>query len=138
MGYCISLTDSDFRIPASKKAEALAAMKKMDPSVKGRGFWDNKRQWSWVDQEDIERAQSLEEAMTQWRYCPQIDVEGNIRRIDFEGEKIGQEDELFAVLAPFVEDGSFIEMQGEDGAMWRWVFRDGTVKMVEPKIEWGD
>jgi hypothetical protein len=29
-------------------------------------------------------------------------------------------------------------MQGEDGAMWRWVFKNGEMRTIEPRIEWGD
>jgi hypothetical protein len=138
MGYCITLMDSNFRLKASKKKEALAALKKMDPSVNGRGFWDGTKQWSWVDQKHINQAKSLEEALSIWRYCPEVDQEDNIISVDFDGEKIGQEDEMFKVIAPFVEDGSYIEMQGEDGAMWRWVFKNGEMRTIEPRIEWGD
>jgi len=136
MGYCITQRDSKFRIPAARKAEALAVMKAMDPSTEGRGSWDGQRQWSWVDQKNVNKAQSLEEAMTEWRYAPETDAEGNITGVNFDGEKIGQEDVLFKLIAPFVEDGSFIEMEGEDGCMWRWVFKGGLVKEVTPSIEW--
>lgn len=50
-----------------------------------------------------------------------------IHGISFEGEnQDGTEHEMFNAIAPFVEPGSYIEMQGEDGAIWRWVFQDDT------------
>lgn len=46
--------------------------------------------------------------------------------ISFEGEsQDGTEEEMFQAIAPFVEADSYIEMQGEDGEIWRWIF-DGT------------
>lgn len=136
MGYCINQVDSKFRIPAARKAEALAIMKTMDPAQKGAGYWDGRRQWSWVDQANVNKANSLEEAMTEWRYVPTVDAEGNITDVTFEGQKLGQEDVLFALLAPFVEEGSFIEMEGEDRSVWRWIFKGGVVKEVSPTVEW--
>ncbi len=138
MGYHISMMDSKFRIPASVKEQALAAMKRMNPSKKGSGYWQDKPQWAWVDQEIVNKAPTLEDAMTEWRYVPEMDDEGNIVDISFEGEKIGDEMEMFKTIAPFVEEGSYIEMQGEDGAFWRWVFKNGQVKEVTPRVEWDD
>jgi len=46
--------------------------------------------------------------------------------ISFEGEsQDGSEEAMFQSIAPFVEADSYIEMQGEAGEIWRWVF-DGT------------
>ena len=39
-------------------------------------------------------------------------------------------------IAPYVEAGSYIEMYGEDGDKWRYVFDGKTVKEVYPKVEW--
>lgn len=38
--------------------------------------------------------------------------------------KRGQEAVFFAVLAPYIQPGSY-EWNGEDGATWKWTFRDG-------------
>jgi hypothetical protein len=35
------------------------------------------------------------------------------------GTKLGWEDALFAALAPFAEEGSFVSVVGEDGRIWR-------------------
>ena len=42
--------------------------------------------------------------------------------LEFVGEKFLQDAELFDVLAPFVREGSFIDMRGEDDVAWRWYF----------------
>lgn len=45
---------------------------------------------------------------------------------------------LMKYAAAYVTDGSFIEMCGEQNDYWRYVFKGGKLKEVEPKttIEW--
>ena len=72
-------------------------------------------------------------------YIPKLDNDGNIVEIDFEGERLGHdEDVMFNAIAPYVEDGSFIEMVGEDGDRWRWVFKNGECKEIKAKMTWND
>jgi hypothetical protein len=70
-------------------------------------------------------------------YAPDTDDDGNIIGLEFVGDKVVYDEEkMFQKIAPFVEDGSFIEMRGEDGAMWRWVFSGGTVREVRATVVW--
>lgn len=39
--------------------------------------------------------------------------------------KIGDEEKLFAAIAPVVMDGSFIDVRGEDDSEWRWMWENG-------------
>lgn len=39
--------------------------------------------------------------------------------------KIGDEEKLFAAIAPVVMDGSFLDVRGEDDSEWRWVWENG-------------
>ena len=72
-------------------------------------------------------------------YIPETDDDGNVIDLDFAGDKLSyEEDKMFQKIAPFVEDGSFIEMRGEDGAMWRWYFSDGQVREVQAKVVWDE
>jgi hypothetical protein len=53
----------------------------------------------------------------------------------FDGDRMCDEIEVFLkVVAPFVKKGSFIEMEGEDGGIWRWVFNGKTFKEQEGKV----
>lgn len=47
--------------------------------------------------------------------------------LEFKGEKLGQEKEMFERLAPFVEDYSYLEFEGGDGKLWRWTFIEDRV-----------
>lgn len=74
--------------------------------------------------------------MKKHHYDFELDPEGNIIDISFVGDKI--EDDLYAFkeIAPYVKEGSFIEMKGEDGAKWKWIFENGTCREVTAKFIW--
>jgi len=61
---------------------------------------------------------------------------GDVTDIYFLGDKLYDEDDWFFEIAKFVEEGSFIEMEGEDGYIWRWVFKDGKSYSITPVITW--
>lgn len=42
-----------------------------------------------------------------------------------EDKKMGQEEQLFAAIAPVVEDGSFVNVTDQDGEEWRWFWENG-------------
>jgi hypothetical protein len=145
MGYCIDQLGCNFFIKAEDKVKALQAVKKLmklaNKIGQGGSYGPNGKteQWfSWVGTADVLKADTLEKAMEEWRYCPSTDEWGNINSVRFYGEKLGQEMELFKVLAPFVKDGSYIEMQGEDGSVWRWAFKKGEVKEQAAKFVYND
>lgn len=65
-------------------------------------------------------------------------IRGDLGILSFCGE-FSPEDEFFAALAPFVEDGSLIEWQGGDSKMWCHLFKDGSVKTLSvARIIWAD
>ena len=51
----------------------------------------------------------------------------------FNGEKLGDDALLWETMAPFIKDGGFIEVHGED-AYWRWKFNDGQFQEVELRL----
>ena len=54
-----------------------------------------------------------------------LDDGGNLGLVHY-NNKTGAEGHFFEAIAPFVQDGSFIEWRGEDGCEWRWLFTNGT------------
>ena len=60
--------------------------------------------------------------MREWRWQPKLDEDGNIIAITFRGESLGDENLLFNVIAPYVVPESCIDMSGEDGDEWFWLF----------------
>ncbi len=61
-----------------------------------------------------------------------VDVIG----ISFVGEKSSDEKLVFDLISPYVEAGSYIEMSGEDGEVWRFLFDGKSCEEKYPKVEW--
>jgi hypothetical protein len=127
--------NSNFTIKPSNVAGALASIKGLagnETITDGSG-----RHYSWVISSEFVNAETLSQALRAWRWVCVRDGETNeIEGINFEGEKIGDEEALFDAIAPFVEPGSFLEMQGEDGALWRWVFDGKTCTEKTATVSW--
>lgn len=124
MGYCMDQKHSAFKIKKENFAAALEAIKglALQASQIGGGSSRGEKGFSWVSTEEFTTAGTLKEALSAWRWETNESKEGDIDGIFFNGEKLGDDQTLFETLAPYVEAGSFIGMEGEDGAIWRWFF----------------
>lgn len=135
MGYCMQLKNESFRIKGKENIrKAFEAIKALDgqEAEKGAcgGIWRAgvcvSRHYSWVNENFSKGHQMLAGIMEEWRWIPEMKhedgVEVEVLGISFDGEKLGDDQILFDAIAPFVEPGSFIEMVGEDGCIWRWYF----------------
>jgi hypothetical protein len=135
MGYCMDQRSSFFHIAKANEDAALQAIKALagtETIEDGSG-----RHFSRVDTGRFLAATTLDDALLAWRWETYRDGDGVIGNIGFRGEKYGDDTVLFTAIAPFVEPGSYIEMNGEDGALWRWIFKNGTVDEVSATITWG-
>lgn len=84
-------------------------------------------------------SENVGKVMAAARHYPyefEFDNEGNITDIDFVGDKLAGDKAMFQKIAPLVRDGSVIEMEGEDGAQWKWVFKDGKCKEIKATLVW--
>lgn len=125
MGYYVSQRGCNFFIAAENKEKALQAIKDLG----------DKPMFSWVDNKSYLEADTLAKAMNAWRWS--IDEEDdNVVNICFDGEKLGDDEVLFQTIAPFVKADSYIEMDGEEGCLWRWVFDGKRCQEVTPQIIW--
>jgi hypothetical protein len=132
MGYYISLRYSNFYIERDRKEEALRLFKNnmlAYVDILGRGGSLTAKWFSWTDTAFLLAATTIEEVLDHFGWAPEHDDKENIIDLYFENEKIGQEDLLFKTIAPCVREGSFLDIDGEEGEMWRWYF-DGT-DMIE-------
>ena len=125
MGYGMHLHDNEFFMKEEDKKSALHSLKKMVPG-----------KYRWTHTDDFKDAHSFGEAMEAWRWAIHEDDDGNVDDIEFEGENAGDDLVMFKVIAPFVKKGSYIEMVGEEGDRWRWVFDGGMCEEVKAKISW--
>lgn len=140
MGYRIAMVDCDFFIRKEDKVAALGAIKALDPFNGRGGAFDvdtgKVESWfSWVCTDEYKNATTLQEAAEAWRWELQGAVGGDVTAICFDGEKLGDDEHFLMAIAPFVRDGSWIEIEGED-EHWRWCFAGGVLHTVTPTITW--
>ena len=119
MGYGISLNQVRFFIAEKDKYAAYKAFKQ-----------------SSLAEKTGEPIRCIEEALEYFGYAPENDADDNIVDLEHTFKNLGNEEELFSIIAPYVKDGSFIEVFGDDGELWRWVFTKGEMNEITPKIEW--
>lgn len=142
MGYCVRIEITDIRILAEKVAECLAAINAMhDPATMrdkaGGGSTDGSVWYSFTRNPPESGFRSLVNAFEAWRYDAFVDEDDGSVVIDcFDGEKWGDDEQLFQTIAPFVEGEGLILVRGEDGAQWRYTFNNGEMTEQTAKIVW--
>lgn len=128
MGYCIQLLDSKFEIKKEHFKKLKKAFKKLDENHK----------LAWVEKGFSH--DTLSNVFDSLRYPVQFsqDESNNecISSIEFSGEKLGNDDFIWDTIAPFVTSGSYLEFLGEEGEMWRVIFKDGKWEEKSPQINW--
>lgn len=147
MGYYMSIRSENFEMEPDQFAGALAAIKTLMGKVKELGHggcWSGGKQtewhFTWVTTDTVLNATTLYDAMKEWRWGLDFldDQNSRVIGIEFRGEKIGQDELLFEAIAPFVKDGSYIEMNGGDGSIWRWLFKGGKCVEQNATVSYGD
>jgi hypothetical protein len=144
MGYYIQIKQSAFMIHKNNLSRFFELVGEMmsDNAVAANGnggswggdgrktnFW-----YSWVNTDAVRKAvadRDIIQVFEEWGYELDFINEGtdgvNHYRLDIRGgeAKIGDEEKFFAVIAPVVEDGSLLDVRGEDDAEWRWMWENG-------------
>ena len=87
---------------------------------------------------DARYAKQIAAELADYWYEGIFDENGNIVEISFNGEKLRDEFEMFQRIAPMVDDGCFLQVSGEDGSLWRWVFKNGKCYGIDALITWPD
>jgi hypothetical protein len=126
MGTPIHLIEAEFFIPQEKRLDALKALREL-------GRREPRLMWGVSDA--FVHARSLPEALDNAGWYVECDEDYNIVGITCENEKAGSEDEFFEALAPFVKDGSYLEVRYYDSP-FRWVFKNGKLETLEPEVTW--
>lgn len=134
MGYYMDQTDSKFVMKKENFGKALQALKGVfipeNMTCIDYVYGKKYPHFSWVDTNVVLKAKTIEEALKEIRYEPEYDNEGNIVNVEFTGEKFGDEEIFFMALAPYIEKGSYISFEGEDGCEWTWFFNGKKVKYL--------
>jgi hypothetical protein len=130
MGYCIRLQNAEFRIRQEDKRLAHTAVMEIDDQRVQGEIADEIR-----DHDDTDTLAIVVSAFG-WKLVE--DAYDNVVSIRHDGEKAWREKELFDALAPYVEDGCFVEVTGEDGDHFRWAFKNGLCVQQQAIISWED
>ena len=127
MGYYMNSMNCSF---ALKKENVKAAWESI------KNLLQEKKEIGWTSWESIKNCCSFEEVMAECGWEVYINEKGDYDAIIFINEKASNDIVILNAIAPYVEPNSYIQMQGEDGEIWRWVFEDGQVKEIYPTILW--
>ena len=137
MGYSYCVNSASFGIDSRHFPDLMDHLLKWHTKMMA-----DKNPIKWIDHQvciDLLNEGDLMAYFVQWQYAVTINVtSGDIVNISHEGEKIGQEESLWEQIAPWVQDGSHIDCQGEDNDLWRWQWREGRVYTIEAEITYPD
>ena len=131
MGYYINKRAGEFQIKQGDCANALEAIREIPDNPEG--FMGGR--YAWVP-DDWRKHDNLVDMLRAWRWDAEVDDDGNIIDLQFVGEKLGDCFTMFQAIAPFVQEDSYIEMVGEDGDRWRWIFDGHTCEEKSATINW--
>ena len=82
---------------------------------------------------------SLEDVLSEFGFETESDENDNIisiEDVDMDNNDNDVIESIFSVIAPFVYEGSYIELYDEYGGKWRWIFRDGKCIYVKATVTW--
>ena len=85
---------------------------------------------------DAQNAEAVTRIFADAGYETDVDSSGNIVGCNPDGSGIVDDDTLYEALAPFMRDGSFLEICNEMGDNWRRVFAGGSCKRVSAIVVW--
>ena len=114
MGYCMDLTEHSFKIKKEYEQNIIESLQSFAKSKIGGIMW--------VDKEPLLESNTLSEIFDEIRYSLKTDVNGDYELDEFIGEKMGDDLEIFNSIAMYIEPNSFIEFEGEDGDVFRFLF----------------
>lgn len=116
MGYEARSTDNKFFMKQDDESKAYKALLDLFKIHKKIG---------WVRDVELDYCDTFEDIMYECGFELEYESE-SIIGIEFIHEKWEDNDLFLNAIAPFVKSGSYIQMIGEDGQVWREVFENGT------------
>jgi hypothetical protein len=117
VGVDIRLKDCLFRIPVERHREAFLALgETWGRKYPGRNLAEMIRSVGWEAVQDEDYS-----------------IVGLRLRTESQGDMLG----FFRSLAPYVEDGSYIQLYAPGyEESWRWNFREGKLYYQTPEVRW--
>ena len=122
MGYAINQVAGEFFLAAEDFDSAIAAAKTIGSAATHDYVLE------------FRNLENLEEILSAWRFQAEFDETGNITELWFTGENAGDQEVILTAIAPWVGDGSYLQIAGEDGSQWRYQFSDGQMETKQASI----
>jgi hypothetical protein len=144
MGYCISYEEGTIKIKKDNMKIILQTLSDYFKSntlrwvdgfdINEVDFGETKEEHSWDEDYEEDELMSIEDIWSDLRY--EIKEEDNFYIItDFLGEKYGDDDTFFKIIAPYCENG-FLQFSGEDGEHFRFIIKDGVFEEKYAELSW--
>lgn len=139
MGYYIEQVDSQFVIKKENIQNAWDALRDLFTIQKKATHDSTECQYAWVNAKEVLNAKTFCDAMFGAGWNTYINPEtGDAEEITFVGFNYGDKYLVLGVIAPFVKEGSYIILQGEDGKIWKYKFTNNKVKEIPGRIVFDD
>jgi hypothetical protein len=160
LGYYVSVIDARWHIPAENVEaayRAACALNDRDDLKSGgryvKGYPDgrpprpeglNYHPGAWFGNADSnypDKCADLVEVLTHWGFNAYMSEPGYyVGSVWIEGYdgKSTDEEYLLAALAPFTEEGAYLDWHGDDGEMWRYEVRAGLLHYLTGSVKWTD
>lgn len=90
--------------------------------------------YSWTNTETCRNATDIYEIIEEFVNEVMVDDTNPLSFSIYFDSKTGQEDILFETLAPFLENGSYANWQGENGEHYRWEFDGTRMRVLEGRV----
>lgn len=157
MGYYYDFEVSGIFVPAEKvpamldalvpiakeaiKSKKINALSRAEASANDERYHNSFRQEARANtlslrtqlEELPARTLSRDEILLHLSWKLNFDESGNLINL-YHGESKRTDFEELEPMAPFVQDGGYVEVQGDDGDLFRKVFRGGKMKHVQAVI----
>lgn len=154
--YYVTTTGGEIRIPADKTAAAYAAVCKLndrddlktggayggegvtadDPRPEGMDHHPA-RWFAWADPNYPAKCPTLRDVFCHIGFAAYVSLDDGATIIGDYDNKSGDEQLFLAAVAPFADEGSWLEWQGEDGAPYRHEVKGGRLHFRGALVEWG-
>jgi hypothetical protein len=121
MGYYIEMLGSTIKI---SKENSINIMEKLKEYIVSEN-----PNWAFVNTKLLLsycKDNKFSEVMDEIRYSV-VETDGIYSIDSFTGEKLGSDFEIWEQLAPYVNNGT-IQILGEGGYEWKWIFEDGALR----------
>lgn len=159
MGYRYDINEVNIRVEATKVPQMLKALEGLAKEhIKNKALWNIKQNKQRLDGRDYaesyvsrlneeikefeeiikslpQRELSRDEIMEnlEWQYL--FDEDGTLSSLYHASDTRDIDEEELDAIAPFVVDGSYVEVSGEDhDDLFRYVFRNGAMRRINAVI----